>query len=147
MGWIDDYRHQTAENAPQTQQNQQLSPDQAARRRWRQLGEELKNDVAEFNARQPDASFSAEGDDLYRVTNSASGLELTLKADFANAVVRYDFAAVNKNTAGAPEGGILSIRQSRRGAAEFYSADERLTSEETRQVLLEPVLFPPEKAA
>lgn len=137
MGWIENYRNRT--------QNQQVNS--AARERWRQLGEELKNDVAEFNTHSPDAAFSAEGDDIYHVTNAASGLGLTLRADFENSVVRYDFAVLNNNTAGAPEGGILSIRQSPRGAAEFYSADERLTSEETRQVLLQPVLFPPEKAA
>jgi hypothetical protein len=39
------------------------------------------------------------------------------------------------------------MRQSRRGTVDFYSADERLTSEETRQVLLAPVLFPPQLAA
>ncbi len=147
MGWIENYRSRHAETASQNQANPETRLNEAARQRWRKLGEELQNDVAEFNTRQPDAAFSAEADDLYRVTNSASGLELTLKADFANSVVRYEFAAVNNNTAGAPEGGILSIRQSPRGAAEFYSADERLTSEETRQVLLQPVLFPPEKAA
>lgn len=54
---------------------------------------------------------------------------------------------MNNHTAGVPEGGILSIRKSPRGTAEFYTADERLTSEETRQVLLEPVLFPPQMAA
>ena len=49
--------------------------------------------------------------------------------------------------AGVPEGGMLSMRQSRRGTVEFYSADERLTSEETRQVLLEPLLFPKQSSA
>jgi len=39
------------------------------------------------------------------------------------------------------------MRQSRTGSVEFYSADERLTSEETRQVLLEPMLFPRQPAA
>jgi RNase H-fold protein (predicted Holliday junction resolvase) len=42
---------------------------------------------------------------------------------------------------------MLSMRQSRRGDVEFYSADERLTSEETRQVLLEPLLFPRQSSA
>jgi hypothetical protein len=63
-------------------------------------------------------------------------------ADFDNRNVRYDYSAINQQSAGVPEGGMLSMRQSRRGAVEFYSADERLTSEETRQVLLEPMLFP-----
>lgn len=147
MGWIENYRSQRAETASQTQANPEFRLKEAARQRWKQLGDELKSDVAEFNARQQDASFATEGDDVYKIRNSATGLELTLNADFDNSVVRYDFSVVNNKTAGAPEGGMLSIRQSRRGTAEFYSADERLTSEETRQVLLEPVLFPPQKAA
>lgn len=147
MGWIQNYRRHSTESASQTQANAEIQFNEAARQRWRQLGEELKSDVAEFNARQQDASFSQEEDNVYRVTSSASGLELILRADFDDCLVRYEFVALNDRSAGAPEGGILSIRQSRRGTAEFYSADERLTSEETRQVLLEPVLFPPRRAA
>jgi hypothetical protein len=72
---------------------------------------------------------------------------LLLTADFGNHTVRYDYSAINQRSAGVPEGGMLSMRQSRSGTVEFYSADERLTSEETRQVLLEPLLFPKLPAA
>lgn len=147
MSWIEDYRRQHSENTTQSQPDEEARFAQAARERWRKLGEELQADVAEFDARRQNASFSSEGDNLYRVRNSATGLELVLRADFENCVVRYDYQAVNNQTAGVPEGGILSIRKSPRGTAEFYTADERLTSEETRQVLLEPVLFPPQMAA
>jgi hypothetical protein len=148
MGWIENYRRRDSQNASSTQADPQVLFNQAARERWRKLGAELKADVAEFNIRhEGGASFDQSGDTVYRVRNSVSGLELTLYADFDSAVVRYEYEAVNDRTAGVPEGGMLSIRQSRLGAAEFYSADERLTSEETRQVLLEPVLFPPQMAA
>lgn len=147
MGWIQNYRRRSSEDVSESQAGAEIRFNDAARQRWRQLGEELKSDVAEFNARRQEASFSQDGNNVYRIRSSASGLELVLRADFDDCLVRYEFAAVNNQTAGAPEGGILSIRQSRRGTAEFYSADERLTSEETRQVLLEPVLFPPRRAA
>ena len=147
MSWIENYRRSNSATDSQGQQNEQLQFAQAARERWRLLGKELQADVDEFNARNSQASFTAESDDLYRVRNSISGLELALHADFDNCVVRYDYAVINNQTKGAPEGGILSIRKSPRGSAEFYTADERLTSEETRQVLLEPVLFPPQMAA
>lgn len=147
MGWIQNYRRRSPESASPSEAGVQPQFNEAARQRWCQLGEELKSDVAEFNARHQEASFSQEGDDTYSVRSSASGLELVLRADFDDCLVRYEFVALNDRTAGAPEGGILSIRQSRMGTAEFYSADERLTSEETRQVLLEPVLFPPRRAA
>jgi hypothetical protein len=146
MGWIQDYRRQSSQNA-----NGQLDPESqfaaAARSRWRELGDELRADVAEFNKPDTGAELAVEGEDTYRVRNSGSGLELVLKADFENHSVRYDYAAINQQSAGVPEGGMLSMRQSRRGDVEFYSADERLTSEETRQVLLEPLLFPKQTAA
>lgn len=113
----------------------------AAAERWRKLGTELQADVAEFNSRHSGADFGQSGENTFRVTNSNSGLELVLTADFENHTVRYEYSALNQG-AGVPEGGMLSMRQSGTGSVEFYSADERLTSEETRQVLLEPMLFP-----
>ena len=146
MGWIQDHRRQTSENADQ-QSNPEGQFAEAARTRWQELGDELRADVEEFNKLGSGADVAAEGKDQYRVQNSSSGLELVLTADFGNHSVRYDYAAINQRSAGVPEGGMLSMRQSRSGTVEFYSADERLTSEETRQVLLEPLLFPKQPAA
>lgn len=120
---------------------------EAAGERWRRLGEELKADVMEFNERHDTAAYSEDDGNRYRISNSESGLEIELVADFGARVVRYRYRAMGSLSAGTPEGGMLSIRQSPRGAVEFYSADERLTSEETRQVLLAPILFPPQSAA
>ena len=119
----------------------------AARQRWQQLAEELQTDVAEFNSRQGGADFSETSSSQFRVTNLTTGLELVISADFEARIVRYTYQQVNDKSAGVPDGGMLSMRQSQNGAVEFYSADEQLTSEETREILLEPVLFPPEVAA
>jgi hypothetical protein len=145
MGWINEHlRHR------QTSEEAGTSPDgfiEQARRRWLQLAEELKADVAEFNAQKSGADFSQLSDDQFMVTNSISGVALTITADFSARIVRYEYAPISQATAGAPEGGMLSMRQTRGGKVDFYSSDERLTSEETREVLLEPVLFPPQMAA
>jgi len=135
------------EKAQQLRPNPQITPkdntfDTAARARWKRLAEELKADVAAFNAQQPGAEFSGESETVFRVINSAAGLELRLTADFENRNVRYDYSALNQQSAGIPEGGILSMRQSADGAVEFYSADEQLTPKEMCNVLLEPVQFP-----
>jgi hypothetical protein len=146
MGWIQEHLRQTSQKSG----NQASPEDQfasAARARWVDLGKELRADVAEFNSHGSGADLATDGENRYRVRNSSSGLELTLTADFDNRTARYDYSAINQRSAGVPEGGMLSMRQSRRGAVEFYSADERLTSEETRQVLLEPLLFPKQPAA
>jgi hypothetical protein len=146
MGWIQDHRRQTSQNT-----HHQPDPESqfaaAARARWLELGGELRADVTEFNKQGSGADLTLEGENQYRVQNSISGLELFLTADFDNRSVRYDYTAINQRSAGVPEGGMLSMRQSRSGTVEFYSADERLTSEETRQVLLEPLLFPKQPAA
>lgn len=146
MGWIQDYRRQGSQDS-QHQQDSETQFSAAARSRWLELGDELRADVAEFNKQGTGAELAVEGEDTYRVRNSSAGLELALKADFDNHSVSYDYTAINQRSAGVPEGGMLSMRQSRRGDVEFYSADERLTSEETRQVLLEPLLFPKQPAA
>jgi hypothetical protein len=146
MGWIQDHRRETSQKT-----DHQPDPESrfaaAARARWLQLGDELRADVAEFNKQGTAAELTVAGEDKYRVRNPTSGLELALTADFDNHSASYDYTAINQRSAGVPLGGILSMRQSRRGDVEFYSADERLTSEETRQVLLEPMLFPKQSAA
>lgn len=117
-----------------------------AQRRWRQLGKELQVDVADLDQRGGGALFAQPDRAQYRVTNAASGLELSVVADFVAETVRYQYTPVADLNAGTPEGGILSMRECEGGTVEFYSADRRLTSEETRRVLLEPLLPPAEAA-
>ena len=117
-----------------------------AQRRWQQLGTELQADVADLNQRGAGASFVQPDEAQYLVTNAASGLELSVVADFAAETVRYQYTPVAALNAGAPEGGILSMRECEGATVEFYSADRRLTSEETRRVLLEPLLSSAEAA-
>jgi hypothetical protein len=142
MGWIQDHLRQESHQSSPTGSDPEGHFTAAARQRWLQLGEELRSDVAEFSSQHPGADFTGEGDNRYLVSNPEAGLELRLTADFDNHTVRYGYSAINDKSAGVPEGGMLSMRQTRSGAVEFYSADERLTSEEARQVLLQPILFP-----
>jgi hypothetical protein len=137
MNWIQDHlRHRS----PATSEENSFSA--AARQRWLRLGEELKADVAAFNAQQSGAELVSDGETQFRLKNPKAGLELMLTADFENHTVRYGYSALDQQNAGVPEGGILSMRQSRDGQVEFYSADEQLTSQETCNVLLEPMQFP-----
>ena len=147
MGWIQNRLRTRSLNPSQAQtDNPEVHFAEAANRRWEQLGEELKADVAEFALHQRGTTFASPGENEFRISNSDAGLEIVITADFDAHIVRYEYSALNKNTAGTPEGGMLSMRQSRRGTVEFYSADERLTPEEARQILLEPVLFPTKMA-
>lgn len=144
MGWIQEHLRQSAQESGSKPEDKRFAS--AARERWRKLGEELQADVAEFSEHRSGVAFSADGENKFHVDNSGSGLELAIIADFENHTVRYRYSALNQR-AGIPEGGMLSMRQTHAGSVEFYSADERLTSEETRRVLLEPMLFPRQKSA
>ena len=137
MNWIQDHlrRKSSATSGDETF-------TAAARTRWEKLGEELKADVSAFNTRQAGAELVSDGENQFRLKNPQAGLELMLRADFDNRTVRYDYSALDQQNAGVPEGGMLSMRQSRDGQVEFYSADEQLTSQETCNVLLEPMQFP-----
>lgn len=122
--------------------NSELAFGEAALRHWELLGKELQNDVDQFNEHGGTAEFSQHGATEYRVSNSESGLEVHVVADTENHIVRYDFIRTNEASAGAPEGGILSMRMGR-DAVEFYSADQPLTASEARSLLLDPVLSLP----
>jgi hypothetical protein len=147
MGWIQNRLRNRTQKPGQPEADSETYFQEAARRRWQKLGEELKSDLAEFSSHQKGVTLTQPAEDEFRISNSLSGLELLITADFDAHIIRYQYSALNRNSAGTPDGGMLSMRQSRQGMAEFYSADERLTSEEARQVLLEPVLFPRQTAA
>ena len=115
----------------------------AALQHWELLGRELRLDVDRFNHDQGgSASFVEVAPTEYRVRNPDSGLEARISADTENHIVRYDFIPMNDKSAGAPEGGILSMRLGRDGV-EFYSADRPVTGPEARRLLLDPVLNTP----
>src|SRR5947209_7200303 len=124
MGWIENYLRHDIEEQPRTGAPGEFASQ--ARQRWQKLGDELRQDVTEFNAHHTGgADFSQPSDHQYVVSNSVSGLRITITADFDAQTVSYNYEIVNDRSAGVPEGGMLSMRQSRRKNVEFYSSDER----------------------
>ena len=119
--------------------NSELAFGEAALRHWVLLGKELQQDIAQFNERGGSAEFAEHSSTEYRVSNPDSGLEAHIVADTDSHIVRYEFVRTNDHSAGAPEGGILSMRLGG-GGVQFYSADRRLTASEARSLLLDPVL-------
>src|SRR5690349_14153115 len=123
--------------------NNEAQFTQAAFEHWQRLGQELKADVEQFNADGGSAAFSQSSENEYRVSNSDSGLAVIVVADPADHIVRYYFVRRNNLSAGAPEGGMLSIRMGKAGV-EFYSSDQPVNANEARGLFLDPVLNPPE---
>jgi hypothetical protein len=68
-------------------------------------------------------------------------LQVRVEADLPDRHLRYEFEATRESVP-APDGGFFSIHISAAGQAELFSADQPLTCEQARRVLLQPVLFP-----
>ena len=66
---------------------------------------------------------------------------MRISADTAAGSIHYEYQAEEKSVA-VPEGGFLSLRALGSGVA-LYSADQQLTTEQARRLILEPLLFPP----
>jgi len=118
----------------------ELHFQKAARVSWERLMNEVRADVEEFNRGDGGAEFTQSCALVFRVTRAP--LTLTVVADLASHNIHYDYHSEDEMAA-APEGGIFSLRLSRYGRVDIFSADERQTEEEARRMLLEPVLFPP----
>jgi hypothetical protein len=110
----------------------------AARQQWQQLAAELREDIAAYG-KKAEAIQLRESDEDVRVENALTGLSVVLTPDFEAHTVRYDFESAGGVRGGAPEGGLLSMRPSATGDVEFYTADERLTSQQVRRLFLDPI--------
>jgi len=115
-----------------------------ANRKWSELLHALELDTEEFRRMNGKADFKRQSDFQCRISNSEVGAALVLTADLPAQSIQYNYEAEQKNIA-VPEGGFLSLRSSDSGVA-LYSADQQLTTEQARRLMLEPLLFPPAKS-
>ncbi len=144
MNWvIEEARERSPHGAPHPESTLDQSFDKAAARRWQELTAELRQDVDDFNSEGGSAAMTETSSIAVSIACATTGITLHLSADLPGRVLHYDYSS--DGAAAAPEGGILTLRLSRYRRAELYSADEHLTSEEARRLLLEPVFFPPGK--
>jgi hypothetical protein len=143
MGWVADHlknrarakRNGSGGTAPQD------SFEALAARKWTELLHELERDVEEFRRLDGHADFKKISDLQARISNPPTGVAVVLTADMAARTIQYNFQPEHKNTA-VPDGGFLALRSSSNSGVELYSADQQLTSELARQLILEPLLFP-----
>jgi hypothetical protein len=109
---------------------------------WQELVRGLEQDVKEFRHFTSAADFEQISPNQCRVTNGESRLSVTLTADLYAHTIHYEYRSTQERVA-APEGGLLSMRGSdQHMAADLYSSDQHLTSEQARRLILEPLLFP-----
>lgn len=141
MGWIAEKfkTRQSGEGEGPAAETANKSGDQ---RKWQQLREGLEHDVAEFQRLAGSGAVERASDLQVRIVNRNTTLTAILTADFAARTIRYDYQS-EKSRSAAPEGGVLTLRNSGRGDVDLYSSDQRLDLEQARRLILEPLLFPP----
>ncbi len=139
MGWVagEFSRHRPAQSG----QVSDLAQQQRLNNSWLELRDGLQADVNEYNRWGGAAVFEAVGGQQVTISEPNAGLQVCIHADLSNRHLRYDFVALRAETA-VPEGGFFSLRLSPAGQAELFSADQSLSCEQARRVLLQPVLFP-----
>src|SRR5262245_31625146 len=142
MGWIQKLfeRRTHSDNRMQAQNTAQISFETLAGQKWQELVTGLRHDVDEYRSLGGGASLS-EGSDLScRITNGKPSVTALIVADPVAHTVQYTFTSEAGGTA-VPEGGVFSLRRSASNGAELYSADQRISTEQARRIILEPLLF------
>jgi hypothetical protein len=140
MGWVEDeYQNRQRQDTNQSRSGSEVQLESRERRAWSNLVHEMEQDLKDFKNVGGDAVVQRIGDTECRVSNPKSGIAVNLRADLEAHTIRYDYEPESENIA-VPEGGVLTLRFS--DDVDLYSADQRLSSEEARRLVLEPLLFP-----
>lgn len=138
MGWVEDkYADGTQ---PKSARANSPEADLRADQKWLELVNGLQADVEGFSRLSSHANFQKISETEYRVSNPTAGIAATVTADLAAQMIRYVYEPEGENVA-VPEGGVLTLRTSG-GSARLFSADQQLSSEQARRLVLEPLFFP-----
>lgn len=138
MGWIAERFENTVPTGRDNQAAEQTF-EASAEKVWTRLADGFEADVKEINARNGDADFKQLSDHQVRISSTATKLAAVVSADLPAHTIHYGYEPEDAMTA-VPEQGVLTMRSSRPGI-ELYSADERLSSDQARRLILEPLFF------
>jgi hypothetical protein len=142
MSWIREQfeRRMHANNLGGHENAAEISFESEVEHKWKELREGLKRDVVEYRRLGGTVALVENSDLECRIANQEIGVAALITADPEAHTVQYTFESDNGGTA-VPEGGFFSMRSSRQGA-QLYSADQRVSLEACRRMILEPLLFP-----
>jgi hypothetical protein len=147
MGWIQDqFKKRIERSDPEparsaaSEANAAQSDGQEIELAWRRLRDGFRQDREEFERLGGDCDFEQFGELQCRISNPTANIAVLVTADLSARTVEYSYESENEQTA-VPEKGILTMRWSAR-SVELYSADQQLTSEQVRRLILEPLLSP-----
>ncbi len=142
MGWVEDqFENQDRTNASARAETQAEATFEArAARKWNSLLTGFEQDAEEYRQLNGTADFTRLSEFECRISNAASSTAARVTADLSAHTIDYSYEPEAKSTA-VPEGGVLSLRDSG-NSVDLYSADQRVTAEQARRLILEPLLFP-----
>ena len=141
MGWVEnEYQNRRRDTNERPGSAADVQFESREHRVWSELVLGLEDDLKDFSSVGGDAVVERVADTKCRVSNPKSGIAVTLDADLEGHAIRYYYEPESDRTA-VPEGGVFTIRTSDHGI-DIYSADQHLSNDEARQLVLEPLLFP-----
>lgn len=141
MGWVaDQFDNRKGQQEEKSESFAESTFEERAARKWENLVKSFEKDVTEFRMRGGDANFKQVSSDQCRISNVGANIAAVVTADVPAHTVSYTYEPDHEPTA-VPEEGVLTMRGSG-NAVELYSADQRLTLEQARRLILQPLLFP-----
>ena len=141
-GWVNDRFDNRTSTAVEVDAEKaaELSFEARAQRKWDDLVEGFENDVQEYRSRDGSADFDKPTGTECRISSTASRIAVIVTIDFSAHTVHYVYEPGDLDVA-VPEEGVFTLRPAA-NSVEIYSADERLSSDAARRMVLEPLLFP-----
>jgi hypothetical protein len=140
MGWVTEkFSDGLPVDASATASKDAHTFEATADKTWTQLTAGFESDVAEINRREGDADFKQLEAHQARISSDVTKVAVLVTADLAAHTIQYVYEPEDARVA-VPEQGILTMRPSASGI-ELYSADQRLTSDQARRIILEPLFF------
>jgi hypothetical protein len=140
MGWVTEkFSDGLPVDASAATPKEEHTFEATADKTWAQLTAGFESDVAEINRREGDADFKQLEARQARISSGVTKIAAVVTADLAAHTIQYVYEPEDARVA-VPEQGILTMRPAASGI-ELYSADQRLSSNEARRLILEPLFF------
>ncbi len=145
MGWVEEQIENQIGPAGVNEGEAEQYFELRARQKWEVLLNGFQRDLQEFERGGEVAELQKFSDAQYRISNPAAHISVRITAGFSDHIFRYNYEQDEKDTP-VPEDGVLTLHLSG-NHMNLYSADQQLTLEQARKLILEPVLFPGKPSA
>jgi len=141
MGWVEEQSKKQIESTGDSSTGADSAESNAPELEcWNGLLRGLGRDVEEFERVGGNCMLEKLTDLQCKITNFSANVSMVVTADLSARTIEYRYESEQARTA-VPENGFLTMRPSH-ATARLYSADQQLSTEQARRLILEPLLFP-----